>query len=101
MSGWLKLLGVAYIVSGIPTLVVLVGALNIWLGVLLVQAGSAAEAGDDHALLRMMGKFKTFFIVNAVLVLLAVLMVALIVIFVGAAAVIPFLDHGAGHGLRV
>jgi len=96
MSGWLKVLGVAYILSGIPSLIVLVGALNIWLGVLLFQAGSAAQEGDDHALLRMMSKFKTFFIVNAVLILIGIAIFALVLLSVGTAALIPFMEQGNG-----
>jgi hypothetical protein len=101
MSGWLKFLGVAYIITGIPSLIVLVGAINIWLGVLLFQAGTAAERGDDTALLRMLSKFKTFFIINAVMLLLAVALIGFIVLFAGAAALIPFMESGGGGGLQV
>lgn len=101
MSGWLKFLGVAYIVTGIPSLIVLVGALNIWLGVLLFQAGTAAENGNDTALLRMLGKFKTFFIINAVLMVLTVAFFVFIILFAGAAALIPFMESGGGGGLQV
>ena len=101
MSGWLKFLGVAYIITGIPSLIVLVGALNIWLGVLLFQAGTAAERGDDTALLRMLGKFKTFFIINAVLMLFTVALFVFFLLFAGAAALIPFMESGGGGGLQV
>jgi len=101
MSGWLKFLGVAYIITGIPSLIVLVGALNIWLGVLLFQAGTAAEQGDDMALLRMLSKFKMYFIINAVLMLLTVAFIIFIFLFVGAAALIPFMESGGGGGLQV
>ena len=96
MSGWLKFLGVAYIITGIPSLIVLVGALNIWLGVLLFQAGTAAEEGNDHALLRMLSKFKTYFIVNAVLMLITVAFFVLFLLFAGTAALIPFMEQGGG-----
>lgn len=96
MSGWLKFLGVAYIITGIPSLIVLVGALNIWLGVLLFQAGTAAGEGDDYALLRMLSKFKTFFIVNAVLMLIGIAFFVLFLLFVGTAALIPFMEQGGG-----
>jgi hypothetical protein len=101
MSGWLKFLGVAYIITGIPSLIVLVGALNIWLGVLLFQAGTAAENGNDTALLRVLGKFKTFFIINAVLMVLTVAFFVFIILFAGAAALIPFMESGGGGGLQV
>jgi hypothetical protein len=101
MSGWLKFLGIAYIITGIPSLIVLVGALNIWLGVLLFQAGTAAERGDDTALLRMLSKFKMFFIINAVLMLLAVAFFIFIFLFAGAAALIPFMESGGGGGMTV
>lgn len=96
MSGWLKFLGVINIIMGIPSLIVLVGALHIWLGVLLYQAGTAAGQGDEHALLRMMGKLKTYFIVNAVLALFGIAVIVLFILFAGVAALLPFAESGSG-----
>lgn len=73
MSGWLKFLGVLNIIMGIPSLIVLVGALYIWLGVLLYQAGSAAESHRTEKLDRMMKKLKTYFIVTGLLAIIGLL----------------------------
>jgi hypothetical protein len=74
--GWLKFLGVMTIISGIPSAFVLVGFLQIWIGVVLFQAGSSIESagqlGDKFAFLRSMGSLKTYFIIQGVLNLLGI-----------------------------
>lgn len=77
---WLKILGVANIVIGVPTALAIVGILYIWLGVLLFQAGKAAETASGQDLVEMMDKLRTYFIVNAILMLLGVL---LMVVYIG------------------
>lgn len=96
MSGWLKFLGIVYIILGIPNLIVLVGALYIWLGVLLYQAGTAAQEGSDHALLRMMSKFKMYFIISAVLLGLTIAFLVLFFLIVGFAALGPLVETSSG-----
>lgn len=86
MSGWLKFLGAVQIAVGIPTLVGLIGALYIWLGVLLWQAGTAAQSPDPEKLGRMMRKLKTFFVVTGVLAALS--LIAMIVTLVVAGGTI-------------
>ena len=75
--GWLKLLGVVTILSGIPSAFVLVGILQIWVGVLLFQAGSSIESasrfGDKFAFLRSMGSLKTYFIIQGVLAVIGII----------------------------
>jgi hypothetical protein len=75
--GWLKFLGVLSILSGIPSVFVLVGILPIWMGIVLFQAGSSVEAatqlGDKYAFLRSMNSLKTYFMVQGILALLGVL----------------------------
>ena len=74
--GWLKFLGVMTILSGIPSIFVLVGILQIWIGILLFQAGSSIEAagqfGDKFAFIRSMGGLKTYFIIQGVLTLIGI-----------------------------
>jgi len=79
MSGWLKFLGAVQIAIGIPSLIGLVGALYIWLGILLWQAGTAAESDRPVQLATMMSKIKTVVIVTGVLTALG--LVSMIVIF--------------------
>jgi hypothetical protein len=75
--GWLKFLGVMTIIGGIPSVFALVGILQIWIGVLLFQAGSSIESagqfGDKFAFLRSMGGLKTYFIIQGVLTLIGII----------------------------
>jgi hypothetical protein len=74
--GWLKFLGVMTIISGIPSIFVLVGILQIWVGILLFQSGSSIEAagqfGDKFAFLRSLGGLKTYFMIQGVLMLIGI-----------------------------
>ena len=79
-KGWLKFLGILLILGGILQALSVIGLLwawlPIWMGVLLFQAGASAEparAGDRQAFLRSLGSLKTYFVLNGVLSLLAVL----------------------------
>ncbi len=77
-KGWMKLLGVLLIISGILTALSVVGIifcwLPIWMGVLLFKAADAAEAaqlgGDKVQLTASLDRLKTFFTIQGVLVLL-------------------------------
>ena len=86
--GWLKFLGVMTIISGIPSVFVLVGILQIWIGILLFQAGnsieSAGQFGDKFAFLNSMGGLKTYFVIQGVLTLVGILfaLTALCIMFV-------------------
>lgn len=73
MSGWLKFIGVVSIIVGVPMIIGLVGILYIWIGVLLYQAGNAAESSDTEKLSVMMNKLKTFFIITGILTGLSLL----------------------------
>jgi hypothetical protein len=75
--GWLKFLGVMTIIGGIPSVFVLVGILQIWIGILLFQAGSSIESagqfGDKFAFLRSLGGLKTYFVIQGVLTLIGII----------------------------
>lgn len=81
-KGWLTFLGIVSILYGIFTALSIVGILiawlPIWLGVLLLQAGSALDAartsGDPAAMIRAMGKLKTYFIIWGVITLISLLL---------------------------
>jgi hypothetical protein len=74
-KGWLKLIGILSILSGILTAVTLVGIiiawLPVWTGVLLLQAASAIErsqhTGEKEILYRSLNKLKIYFIITGVL----------------------------------
>lgn len=88
MSRWLKFVGIVTIVSAVPMALTIFGLiiawLPIWLGVLLIQAGSAAQQQDERELLRMVEKLKTYFIIQGLLILLGIAVAVLISIFFGA-----------------
>jgi hypothetical protein len=81
--GWLKFLGILSIISGILTALSIVGIiyawLPIWMGVLMYQAGSsidsASQFGDRFAFLQSMGSLKTYFVLQGVLSLIAIVFV--------------------------
>lgn len=84
MALWLKIIGIAYIIVGVPTVIALVGILYIWLGLLLYKAGKAADSADGQDLLTMLDKLKTYFTVMAILTILGVIvMIIYIVVIIG------------------
>ncbi len=82
-KGWLKFLGILSIIGGIGQALSIVGILfawlPIWMGVLMYQAGSniesAAQYGDKFGFLRSMSSLKTYFVLQGVLTLLAIILV--------------------------
>lgn len=79
--GWLKLLGVLSIISGVASALSIIGILfawlPIWMGVLMFQAGSSIESasqlGDKFAFLRSLGNLKTYFVLQGVLALIGII----------------------------
>jgi hypothetical protein len=82
--GWLKFLGVLSIISGIGSALSIFGIifawLPIWMGVLMFQAGSSIESagqlGDKFSFLRSLGSLKTYFVLQGILTLLAIVFAA-------------------------
>jgi hypothetical protein len=93
MSTWLKILGIAYIVIGVPTALALVGLLYIWLGWLLYKAGEAAQRATGPDLVTMLDNFKTYFLVMAILTILGVVMMVIYLI-----VIVGFLATFASEG---
>src|SRR5450759_800780 len=83
--GWLKFLGVLFIIGGIGQVLTIVGILfawlPIWMGWLMFQAGSSINAagqfGDKFAFLRSLGNLKTYFVLQGVLVLIGIILAAI------------------------
>ncbi len=79
--GWLKFLGVLSIIGGAISALSIVGIiyawLPIWMGVLMVQAGSSIESagqfGDKFTFLQSMGSLKTYFVLQGVLALISII----------------------------
>ena len=92
MVGWLKFLGVVNIIMGVMVALSIIGIivawLPIWLGVLLFQAGNqiteARVTRNNFHLVEMMRKFKMYFMIQGILLLLSLIF-----------AVIGFLSFGA------
>ena len=80
-KGWLKFLGILSIIGGVGQALTIVGILfawlPIWMGVLMFQAGSniesAAQFGDKFSFLRSLGSLKTYFVLQGVLSLIAII----------------------------
>jgi hypothetical protein len=78
-KGWLKFLGVLSIIGGVLSALTIVGILvawlPIWMGVLLFQAGSQADGmattQDPNRLVVMLNKLRTYFVIQGVLALIA------------------------------
>ena len=90
--GWLKFLGVMSIIGGVVQVLSIVGIINgglsIWMGVLLFQTGSSVESasqfGDRFGFMNSLNNLKTYFIVQGVLTLIAIILVvsAICIVFV-------------------
>lgn len=92
--GWMKLLGVVMVITGILTALSIVGIiiawLPIWLGVVLFQAASRIDSAfvtQDEMLLReSLAKLKTYFVIQGVLLLIYLAIVVAFVLLGGLAA---------------
>lgn len=90
-KGWLKFLGVLSIIGGVLSALTIVGILvawlPIWMGVLLFQAGSQADAmattQDPNRLVVMLNKLRTYFVIQGVLALFALIGVTLTLMISG------------------
>jgi uncharacterized membrane protein len=91
-KGWMKFVGIMFIIQGAVTALTIVGIviawLPIWTGVLLMQASSAIEraqlTGDSSALKESLARLRTYFIIQGVLYLVGIVVVVLYFIFFGA-----------------
>lgn len=98
LKGWLKFFGVMSIIAGAINALSLIGLLwawlPIWLGILLMQAGSRADdyaaRGDEPALADLLGKLKTYYLISGIMALVSlgiavlVIMVFVVMAIIGA-----------------
>lgn len=102
---WMKLLGVMMIISGGLQVLSIIGILwawvPIWLGVLLFQsAGAAAEAsatGDVAAATRATDKLRLFFMIQGILMLIALVVVGLMFLLGGFAMLAGLAGMGSAY----
>ena len=91
-KGWMKFVGIMFIIQGAITAITIVGIviawLPIWTGVLLMQASNAIEraqmSGDSSALKESLARLRTYFIIQGVLYLVGIAFFVLYFIFFGA-----------------
>jgi len=88
-KGWIKLVGVMFIIGGALYALTIIGViiawLPIWQGILLLQSAGAAEqayqSGNRNAMIRSLSKLKTYFIIMGVLTLIGIIATALLFFF--------------------
>ena len=97
--GWLRLLGVLSIISGVMSALSIVGILfawlPIWVGVVLLQSASSVErahlTGSKEVLFDSLGKLKMYFMIQGVTTLIGLIFGAIalfMVFFMGLLGVI-------------
>lgn len=99
---WMKLLGVMMIISGALQVLSIIGIvwawIPIWLGVLLFQSAGAAEqaSSTEDAVLaeRATDKLRLFFMIQGILMLVALVLVGLMMLFGGFAMVAGMMGAG-------
>ncbi len=104
-TGWMKLVGIVSIIQGvlmcITIVYAIVGWLPIWMGSLVLQACSAVERaqanGDPQALKEALGKLRTYFVIQGVLILVGIAFVVLGSLIFGAAIVAAVKNHAFDH----
>jgi low temperature requirement protein LtrA len=91
-SGWMKTMGILYIVSGIISAITIVGIiyawLPIWMGVIVYQAGKSAQMAstnkDETKLMEVVSKIRLFFVISVIVGIVAyaiVIIVGIIYLF--------------------
>lgn len=91
-KGWMKFVGIVFIIQGALTALTLVGIiiawLPIWIGVLVMQSASAIEraqlSGDAVALKEALAKLRTYFVIQGVLILVGIALWVIGLFFYGA-----------------
>lgn len=86
-NGWIKFLGIVTIIGAVLSIVgtfgfgLIVAWLPIWMGVLLLQSGGALEraqtAGDEASMRLALGRLRTYFVIQGVLVVISIALVVL------------------------
>jgi hypothetical protein len=84
-KGWITFVGVIILIYGILTFWTIIGILFIWLGIILIQAGSSASRytlGNNTAdLLETLNKLKSYFKITGILIIINIILYILAIIF--------------------
>jgi len=73
-SGWIKFLGILYIIGGVLSALTIIGLiyawLPIWIGIILYQAGNLAKLGsitkDEGKILESLSKIRFYFVISVI-----------------------------------
>jgi len=87
-KGWIRFFGIISIVYGVFTAITIVGIvfawLPIWLGVLVTGAVNKVEkayiVGDQQAIVDAQNKLSTYFLINAIVVLVGIILLAIFLV---------------------
>lgn len=90
-KGWLKFVGIMFIIQGALTALSIIGIviawLPIWIGVLVMQSANAIEraqmTGDAGALKEALARLRTYFVVQGVLFIVGIVLAVLGGVFYG------------------
>lgn len=104
-KGWMKFVGIVFIIQGALTALTLVGIiiawLPIWIGVLVMQSASAIEraqlSGDAVALKEALAKLRTYFVIQGVLILVGITLWIIGLFFYGAVFLAMLHNGGSWH----
>ncbi|HVB84086.1 MAG TPA: DUF5362 family protein [Rhodanobacteraceae bacterium] len=88
-KGWMKFLGVMYIISGVLPALTIVGLLwawlPIWLGIVLMQSAGAIERaqfnGDQGAFALSLDKLRLYFVILGVTMIVSLVLMAVFILF--------------------
>ena len=88
-KGWMKLIAIVSILSGVLTALSIIGIIvawiPIWIGVVLFQAASAAEqaysTGSSDAMLLAQNKLKSYFTIMGVFTLIVIILNVLVFVW--------------------
>lgn len=105
MNGWIKFLGIAYIISGGVSIIftlgigIIIAWMPIWLGVILLKVANGSREvaeGKVESLGNMFGSLKTFFILSGVFAIISVAFSLIWFMFIGIAMISGFLGEAGG-----
>ncbi|WP_109125243.1 DUF5362 domain-containing protein [Dyella sp. C11] len=104
-KGWMKFVGIVFIIQGALTAITIVGILiawlPIWIGVLVMQSAGAIEraqlSGDAVALKEALAKLRTYFVIQGVLILVGIVLWVLAIVFYGAVFAAYMHNGGSWH----
>ncbi len=93
MAAWLKFLGIVYIIQATISVIttmfvgIVFAWLPLWMGIILFQAGNrastAALSGRTEELLPMIDKLKLYFIINGIVMIIAIVVIGLLIAIFG------------------